>query len=299
MSRRGAGSVWTGSVRQAAAYLDYARPPSRCTPRRARPCWRPSTGGTPTRAGCTAPARDARLLLDNARAVVAEASACAPTRSTFTSSGTDAVHRGLLGPGRGPAPTVAHAAVEHSAVLHALAWRPDLRRAPVPVDRLGRVDLGRPRRTPDVRRRCSAPTTRSAPLQPVAEVGRRARRARSSWTPAPRWAGSRCPTAGRRARGLGAQVGRPGRASACCWCARAPAGATRSPATTGSTSGRPASRTSRPPSAAAAALQAVVAERDEVNARQHALVDRIRARGRRRSPTSRWSATRSTGSPTW
>jgi cysteine desulfurase len=30
--------------------------------------------------------------------------------------------------------------------------------------------------------------------------------------------------------------------------------------------------------AAAAALQAVVAERDEVNARQHALVDRIRAR---------------------
>ena len=45
----------------------------------------------------------------------------------------------------------------------------------------------------------------------------------------------------------------------------------------GRRAGRPASRTSRPPSAAAAALQAVVAERDEVNARQHALVDRIRA----------------------
>ena len=51
--------------------------------------------------------------------------------------------------------------------------------------------------------------------------------------------------------------------------------------------------------AAAAALQAVVAERDEVNAHQHALVDRIRAVGggdpRRRG--GRRPA--STGSPTW
>ena len=51
--------------------------------------------------------------------------------------------------------------------------------------------------------------------------------------------------------------------------------------------------------AAAAALRAVVAERDEVNARQHALVDRIRAAPPRPSPTPRSSATPSTGSPTW
>ena len=36
---------------------------------------------------------------------------------------------------------MAHSAVEHSAVLHALAWRPDLRVRPIPVDSLGRVDL--------------------------------------------------------------------------------------------------------------------------------------------------------------
>ena len=51
--------------------------------------------------------------------------------------------------------------------------------------------------------------------------------------------------------------------------------------------------------AAAAALQAVVAERDEVNARQHALVDRTPRGWPRRSPTSRSSATPTAGSPTW
>ena len=49
--------------------------------------------------------------------------------------------------------------------------------------------------------------------------------------------------------------------------------------------------------AAAAALQAVLAERDKVGARQRTLVDRLRA-GWPRSRTSRWSATRVTGSPT-
>ena len=68
-------------------------------------------------------------------------------------------------------------------------------------------------------------------------------------------------------------------ASACSWSARAPGGATRSPPTTGSTSGRAGFENVPAALAAAAALQAVVAERDEVNARQHALVDRIRARG--------------------
>jgi cysteine desulfurase len=85
-------------------------------------------------------ARDARLILDNARAAVAEALGVRRDEVSFTSSGTDAVHRGLLGLAR-PGATVAHAAVEHSAVLHALAWRSDLTVRALPVDRLGRVEL--------------------------------------------------------------------------------------------------------------------------------------------------------------
>ena len=45
--------------------------------------------------------RTSRLLLDNARAVAAEALGVRPDELTFTSSGTDAVHRGLLGLVRG------------------------------------------------------------------------------------------------------------------------------------------------------------------------------------------------------
>ncbi len=68
--------------------------------------------------------RNARLLLDNAREVVA---ACLEVRRdevTFTSSGTDAVHRGLLGllAGRPKRSGIAYSAVEHSAVQHAARW---------------------------------------------------------------------------------------------------------------------------------------------------------------------------------
>lgn len=72
--------------------------------------------------------RRARLLLDNAREVVAEALALRPDEVTFTASGTDAVHRGLLGlhaARRRTARTVAHSAVEHSSVLHAARWAGD------------------------------------------------------------------------------------------------------------------------------------------------------------------------------
>ncbi len=71
------------------------------------------------------PARNARLILDNARAVMADCLEVRPDEVTFTSSGTDAVHRGLLGLRLGRArvgDAVVHSAVEHSAVLHALAW---------------------------------------------------------------------------------------------------------------------------------------------------------------------------------
>lgn len=88
------------------------------------------------------PARDARLLLDNARAVVAECLGVRPDEVSFTSSGTDAVHRGLLGllaarPERGD--RVVLTAVEHAAVLHAARWRRAEGHVEVPVDGLGRV----------------------------------------------------------------------------------------------------------------------------------------------------------------
>ncbi|WP_418059485.1 cysteine desulfurase family protein [Pimelobacter simplex] len=86
--------------------------------------------------------RDARLLLDNARAVVADALGVRADEVGFTASGTDAVHRGLLGlttaTGRDG---IVHSAVEHSAVLHAAAWRPSPATASVGVDARGRVDL--------------------------------------------------------------------------------------------------------------------------------------------------------------
>ena len=88
------------------------------------------------------PARTARLLLDNAREAVADALGLRPDEVTFTTSGTDAVHRGLLGlraARRRAGETVVHSAVEHSAVLHAAAWAGPA--VPVGVDRLGRVDV--------------------------------------------------------------------------------------------------------------------------------------------------------------
>ncbi len=104
------------------------------------------------------PARSARLLLDNAREVVAECLGVRRDEVSFTSSGTEAVHRGLLGllPSRPGAPaTIVHTAVEHSAVLHAADWAAQrgADTVSVPVDRLGRVsveDLARAGRAPDV-----------------------------------------------------------------------------------------------------------------------------------------------------
>ena len=87
--------------------------------------------------------RDARLLLDNARAAVAESLEVRPDEVSFVASGTQAVHLGLLGLHRGArnGGTVAHTAVEHSAVLHAAAAAGEPVR--VGVDALGRIDPDR------------------------------------------------------------------------------------------------------------------------------------------------------------
>lgn len=92
------------------------------------------------------PARNARLLLDNAREVVAECLGVRREEVTFTSSGTHAVHLGLLGLAAGRARagrTIVHSAVEHQAVHHAAAWHERVHAGAVevvPVDARGRVD---------------------------------------------------------------------------------------------------------------------------------------------------------------
>ncbi|WP_062212678.1 cysteine desulfurase/sulfurtransferase TusA family protein [Streptomyces sp. NBRC 109706] len=88
--------------------------------------------------------RRARLLLDAARETAADAVGCRPDELVFTSSGTDALHRGVAGALAGRARAGRHllvSAVEHSAVLlaaeaHGAAGGTV---AEIPVDRLGRV----------------------------------------------------------------------------------------------------------------------------------------------------------------
>jgi cysteine desulfurase len=85
-------------------------------------------------------ARRARQLLDAARATTAEILRVRADELTFTSGGTEAARSAILGglAGRRRAgETLVHSTIEHSAVLYAAGNAG----APVPVDRLGRLDL--------------------------------------------------------------------------------------------------------------------------------------------------------------
>lgn len=222
--------------------------------------------------------RSARLLLDNARAVVAECLEVRTDEVTFTPSGTDAVHRGLLGlvRGRRHGDVVVHPSVEHSAVIHAAGWgaRSDV----VGVTGDGRVrdgDLVQHAGASDV----AVVALQSAnhevgTVQPVGElrlpndvplfVDACASMGRlplpGGWAAlagsAHKWGGP---------AGVGVLLVRKGAR----WRNPFPGDDRIDERSTGFEN-VPAAL------AAAAALQAVVAERDEVNSRQHALVDRIR-----------------------
>ncbi|MFI6923615.1 cysteine desulfurase family protein [Nonomuraea spiralis] len=91
-------------------------------------------------------ARRAHLLLEQARTEVAEALGARPDEVSFTSSGTQAVHLGVLGTLHGRRRVGRHlvtSAVEHSSVLHAAGVheRDGGTVETVGVDLRGRVDL--------------------------------------------------------------------------------------------------------------------------------------------------------------
>lgn len=225
------------------------------------------------------PGRNARLLLDNARAVVAESLGVRPDEVSFTGSGTEAVHRGLLGLLRGSrrGDRVVYPPVEHAAVRHAVAWGGE----PVeqPVNEYGRCDAG------DIVQHATAAGVGLVALQSSNhEVG----------TVQP-VGGLELPDDVPLFVDACASMGRlplPGGWSAAAGSAHKWGG----PAGVGVLLVRKGARWRNPfpgddridervagfenvpgALAAAAALQAVVAERDVVNRRQHALVDRIRA----------------------
>ena len=222
--------------------------------------------------------RTARLLLDNARSVVAESLGVRADEVSFTGSGTEAVHRGLLGLVRGSrrGSGVALAAVEHAAVRHAVAW--GAAGVEVPVDGHGRVDAAA------VQRAAAAPEVGVVAVQAANhEVGTRqpvdALRlpadvtlftdACASMGPLPlpeRWdaaAGSAHKWGG--PPGVGVLLVRKGAR----WRTPFP-GDDRVDERVSGFENVPGAL------AAAAALQAVVAERDEVGRRQARLVERIR-----------------------
>jgi cysteine desulfurase len=222
------------------------------------------------------PARTARLLLDNAREATAEALGVRPDEVSFTPSGTHAVHLGVLGLLAGHArrgDRLVATAVEHSAVMHAGQWHAARGGTfeTLPVDRDGRVLPGEV----DATVVCVQSANHEVgTVQPVAGI--------ADASDAPVFMDA-CASAGRLPLPAGWSVAA---ASAHKWGGPAGVGLLlvrkgvrwRNPypgddriddRTTGMED-VPAAL------AAAAALQAVVAERDEVNARQAALVDRLR-----------------------
>ncbi|WP_090971850.1 cysteine desulfurase family protein [Nocardioides exalbidus] len=224
--------------------------------------------------------REARLLLDNAREATAEALGVRPDEVTFTPSGTHAVHLGLLGLVRGSrrGDVVVHSAVEHSAVRHAVAW--GARAAEVSVTGDGRVRVG------DLVEGASAPDVAAVALQSANHEVGTVQDVGDVGLPddVPLFTDA-CASMGRLPLppGWAAAAG-----SAHKWGGPAGVGVLlvrkrarwRNPFPGDDRVDERSTGFENVPAvlAAAASLQAVVAERDEVNARQHALVDVVRQR---------------------
>lgn len=222
--------------------------------------------------------RTSRLLLDNARAAAAEALEVRPDELTFTSSGTDAVHRGLLGLVRGSRAgnTVVQSAVEHAAVAHAVVWGAESDQ--VLADEWGRVSLD------DLVQHASAPGVAAVALQTANhEVGTIQPVGELELPDGVPLFTDACASMGRLPLPAGWDVAA---GSAHKW--GGPAGVGVLVVRKGTRWRNPFPGDDRVDErsvgfenvpgalAAAAALRAVVAERDQTNARQSALIERIR-----------------------
>lgn len=222
------------------------------------------------------PARNARIILDNAREATAEALGVRPDEVTFTPSGTHAVHLGVLGLLAGAARTgnsLVATAVEHASVMHAGQWHAARGGTftTAPVDALGRVV------TEDVPE-ATVLAVQSAnhevgTVQPVADLGERA----------PLFMDA-CASAGRLPLPNGWSTAA---LSAHKWGGPAGVGVLlvrkgvrwRNPFPGDDRVDERSTGMENVPGAlaAAAALQAVVADRAEINARQSQLIARLRA----------------------
>jgi cysteine desulfurase len=232
--------------------------------------------------------REARLLLDNAREVVASSLGVRPDEVSFTSSGTQAVHLGVLGLllGRRRTSTrLVHSAVEHSAVMAAGAWWSRHFSGTtdgVPVDHEGHVRLDALESAlaaaPAGLLAVQVANPEVGTLQLLSDVAEVA-----GHHDVPLFADAAA-AAGRIALPGGWQAAA---ASAHKWGGPAGVGVLmvrkgarwRAPFPTDDRTDPRVAGFENVPAvlAAAAALQAVVAERNEVGARQRLLVDRLRA----------------------
>jgi cysteine desulfurase len=232
------------------------------------------------------PSRDARILLDNAREVTAEALGVRADEVSFTPSGTHAVHLGVLGLLAGRARDgrrLLASAVEHSSVMHAGRWHQGQGGifTTMPVDRSGRLDPVTVQQAISASDEAAVVAVQAAnhevgTVQPVAEIA-------DATGGAPVFVDA-CASAGRLPlpdgwaaaaasahkwggpAGVGVLVVRKGAR----WRNPFPVDDRVDERTTGMEN-VPAAL------AAAAALQAVVAERAEVGAQQAALIGRLRA----------------------
>ena len=221
--------------------------------------------------------RAARLVLDNARAATADALGLRPDEVTFTSSGTDAVHRGLLGLHRGAerhGDTIVHTAVEHSAVLQAASWTRSPTRS-IPVDAEARIDLDALDLEDATVVACQSANHEVGTLQPVAELA-----ARLDGVPL---FVDACASAGRLPlpdgwSALAASAHKWGGPPGVGILAVRHGARWREPFPEDDRAAERESGFENVPAilAAAAALRAVVDERDAECVRQHALVDRLR-----------------------
>ncbi len=236
------------------------------------------------------PGRRARLLLDGAREACAAALGARTEELTFHPSHTAALHAAVLGTLAGRArvgDVLVHSAVEHSAVLAAAAWHEARggRRDEVPVDAVGRIDLGA------FTRAVAAPGVSAAvvqvangevgTLQPVAQVQAACRDAGVPLVvdagpaaghiplPDPPDVLVADPGAWGAGPGVGVMVARAGTR----WREVGPV----LPGVSGS-SGHGSSGASVPTAlAAAVSLQHVLADREASDVRRRAAVDRLRA----------------------